>query len=36
MMGLSLAPITGKLVSQLLIGQKPDIDLKLLSPDRYT
>lgn len=35
MMGLSLAPITGKLVSQLLSGQKPDIDLKLLSPDRY-
>jgi D-amino-acid dehydrogenase len=34
MMGLSLAPITGKLVAQLLEGERPSIDLSLLSPDR--
>jgi D-amino-acid dehydrogenase len=35
MMGVSLAPITGKLVAQTLCGEPPDIDLSLLSPDRY-
>jgi D-amino-acid dehydrogenase len=35
MMGLSLAPITGKLVAQLLAAEKTDIDLTLLNPDRY-
>lgn len=35
MMGLSLAPVTGKVVSQLLAGEKPATDLTLLSPDRY-
>ncbi len=35
MMGLSLGPITGKLVSQIIDGEKPSIDLTLLSPDRY-
>lgn len=35
MMGLSLAPITGKLVAQVLAGEKPAFDLTLLSPDRY-
>jgi len=35
MMGLSLAPITGKLVAQLLAGEKTEIDLTLLNPDRY-
>jgi len=35
MMGVSLAPITGKLVAQTLAGERPDIDLSLLSPDRY-
>ena len=35
MMGLSLAPITGKIVSELLAREKPAIDLRLLSPDRY-
>lgn len=35
MMGLSLGPITGELVSQLLSDEKPSIDLHLLSPDRY-
>lgn len=36
MMGLSLAPITGRLVSQLLSDEIPEIDLKLLSPDRFS
>ncbi|MSR67170.1 MAG: FAD-dependent oxidoreductase [Pedosphaera sp.] len=35
MMGLSLAPITGKLMAELLSGRKPTIDLSQLSPDRY-
>jgi D-amino-acid dehydrogenase len=35
MMGVSLAPISGKLVSQLIAGEPPDIDIALLSPDRY-
>lgn len=35
MMGLSLGPITGKLVSELITGEKPFLDLKLLDPDRY-
>lgn len=35
MMGMSLAPITGKLIARLLSGEKPELDLTLLSPDRY-
>ena len=35
MMGLSLGPITGKLMAQILSGEAPQLDLSLLSPDRY-
>ena len=35
MMGLSLGPITGRLVSEILSGEKPEFDLTLLNPDRY-
>ena len=35
MMGLSLGPITGRLVSEILSGEKPSLDLTLLNPDRY-
>lgn len=35
MMGLSLAPVTGKLVASLLSDERPEIDLTLLNPDRY-
>lgn len=35
MMGLSLGPITGKLVSELVTGDQPSFDLTLLSPDRW-
>jgi glycine/D-amino acid oxidase-like deaminating enzyme len=32
---MSLAPITGRLAAQIIAGEKPDIDLSLVSPDRY-
>ena len=35
MMGLSLGPITGKLIAEILSGEKPSIDIALLNPDRY-
>lgn len=35
MMGLSLAPVTGQIVSQTLAGESPQFDLRQLSPDRY-
>jgi len=35
MMGLSLGPITGQLVSEILSDEKPSFDLTLLNPDRY-
>ena len=35
MMGLSLGPITGQLLAQILSGEPPQFDLSLLSPDRY-
>lgn len=35
MMGLSLGAITGKIVAELLIGEEPQFDLSLLSPDRF-
>lgn len=35
MMGLSLAPITGRLMAEILSGEKPSHPLELLNPDRY-
>jgi D-amino-acid dehydrogenase len=35
MMGLSLGPISGKLIAELVSGQPPSIDIRLLDPDRY-
>jgi len=35
MMGMSLSPITGKIVSEIVSGEPPVFDLRLLSPDRY-
>src|SRR6266540_4100647 len=35
MMGLSLGPITGKLMAEILSGERPSIDIQLLAPDRY-
>ncbi len=36
MMGLSLGPVTGKLVAEVLSGGKPTWDITQLSPDRYS
>jgi D-amino-acid dehydrogenase len=35
MMGVSLAPVTGRLVAEILSGEAPSIDGTLLDPDRY-
>jgi len=35
MMGMSLSPITGKIVGEIVSGENPTFDLRLLSPDRY-
>lgn len=35
MLGLSLGPITGKLIAEVLSGEKPSVDMHLLNPDRY-
>lgn len=35
MMGLSLGPISGKLLAEILSDQPPSADLTLLDPDRY-
>ena len=35
MMGLSLAPATGRIVEELVSGRAPSVPLSLLSPDRY-
>lgn len=35
MMGLSLGPITGRLLTEVLDGERPSHDLTLLSPDRF-
>ena len=35
MMGLSLGPVTGKLMAELLSDEKPSIAVEALSPDRY-
>lgn len=34
MMGLSLGPITGKLMAEILSGENPSLDIGLLSPNR--
>ena len=35
MMGLSLGPVSGKLVGEVLAGESPSIALELLNPDRF-
>jgi D-amino-acid dehydrogenase len=35
MMGLSLGPVTGKLVAEMVSGERPSIGIDLLCPDRY-
>jgi D-amino-acid dehydrogenase len=36
MMGLSLGPVTGQLVADILANAKPSIDISQLNPDRYS
>lgn len=36
MMGLSLAPVTGRLVAEILCGDPPSVPIELLSPDRFS
>ncbi len=36
MLGVSLGPVTGKLVAQLATGATPDFDLSLLNPGRFS
>jgi D-amino-acid dehydrogenase len=35
MIGISLAPVTGKLVAEIAKNEKPSIDVSLLNPDRF-
>ena len=35
MMGLSLGPITGRLMAEILSDEKPSINIQMLNPDRY-
>jgi D-amino-acid dehydrogenase len=35
MMGVSLAPITGKLMAEILSDEEPSIDIRALRPDRF-
>jgi D-amino-acid dehydrogenase len=35
MMGVSLGPISGKVVADLIGGERPSVDIGLMSPDRY-
>ncbi len=35
MLGLTLAPITGLLVAEILTGRKPSVSLPMLDPNRY-
>jgi len=35
MMGISMGPITGKLVAEIVSGEAPSVELRALSPDRY-
>jgi D-amino-acid dehydrogenase len=36
MLGLTMAPISGLLVAEVLAGRKPSVNLDLLSPNRYS
>ncbi len=36
MLGLTMAPISGLLIAEILTGRKPSIDLTLVNPNRYS
>ena len=35
MVGISLGPVTGRLMAEVLAGEPPSVDIGLLKPDRY-
>ncbi len=35
MMGMTLGPVTGKAIAQLIAGDKPCVDLSMLNPERF-
>jgi glycine/D-amino acid oxidase-like deaminating enzyme len=35
MIGVSLGPVTGEIVSQIVAREKPSVDLSLLDVDRF-
>jgi D-amino-acid dehydrogenase len=35
MLGITLGPVTGRLAAEILCGERPALDISLLSPDRY-
>jgi len=35
MLGVTLAPISGLLIAEILSGRKPSVDIRLLNPNRY-
>ena len=35
MLGVSLGPVTGQILAELLSGERASIDIALLNPDRY-
>jgi glycine/D-amino acid oxidase-like deaminating enzyme len=35
MMGMSLGPVTGQVVAEIVSGEPPSFPLELLRPDRY-
>jgi D-amino-acid dehydrogenase len=35
MMGVSLAPVTGRLLAEILAGETPSLDVRALNPDRF-
>ena len=36
MLGLTLGPVTGKLLSEWILDGAPSMDISLLRPDRFT
>jgi len=35
MLGVTMAPISGLLVAEILAGRKPSVALQMLDPNRY-
>jgi glycine/D-amino acid oxidase-like deaminating enzyme len=36
MLGVTLAPISGLFVSDIIAGRKPAVDVRMLDPNRYS